>query len=301
MPAPFVRDVENAVHSGVQFLLSLQDKDGFWREYNLAPGASEAWSTAWVGWCLLADGMPPGTRGACLRAADALASCRVKDGWGYNRKTGPDADTTAWVLRFLSGISGRQNVAQWLSPFIDPSGGVHTFQEPAFGSWSDAHDDVAANAGLALWNDPSSRGLAKSIRSRLLQGFPWQTFWWSTQVYGIAWGLRFLHHSGGVPPQIQQQAYAWLEQLPETFCPFENAHRLMAYMQLNNSGIYLVNSILDANIRGTWPSSTALLVPPHEDESQAQPNSEVRAILTTAICVRVLSEWLQQNAYYTGS
>jgi hypothetical protein len=246
-------------------------------------------------------GMPPITRAACLRAAKALVGCRVKGGWGYNRKTGADADTTAWVLRLLSGISGPQNVAHWLSPFIDSGGGVHTFQEPAFGSWTDAHDDVAANAGLALLSNPSSHALATAIRGRLLHRFPWQTFWWSTEIYGIAWGLRFMQYSGGLPPQIQQQAFAWLEQLPETSSPFENAHRLMAHMQLNNNGVHLVNSILDANVRGTWPSSTTLLVPPHEDGPRAQPNSELRAILTTAICVRVLSEWLQQNTHYTGS
>lgn len=114
MTAPFVRDVQRAVISGTNRMLGLQDEDGFWREYNLQPGASEAWSTAWVGWCLAGVGMNQATREARARAVTALAGCRKEGGWGYNRKTGPDADTTAWVLRFLSVSVPQQEVgAVW--------------------------------------------------------------------------------------------------------------------------------------------------------------------------------------------
>src|SRR5260370_19815072 len=67
---------------------------------------SEAWSTAWVGWCLAS--CPPPLRSearTCLqRALRALSGCRCAGGWGYNRTTGPDADSTAWVVRFLSHL-----------------------------------------------------------------------------------------------------------------------------------------------------------------------------------------------------
>src|SRR5260370_1321069 len=80
--------------------------DWFWRDYHLPPGMSDAWSAAWVGWCLASR--PPPLRSearSCLqRALRALSGCRCAGGWGYNRTTGPDADSTAWVVRFLSHL-----------------------------------------------------------------------------------------------------------------------------------------------------------------------------------------------------
>src|SRR5207245_6691366 len=89
-------------------------------------------------------------RESCQRAAAAVWRSQREGGWGYNRGTGPDADTSAWVLRFLSACGFGVEPTSYLAPYIDPGGGVHTFREPGFGSWTDAHDDVAANAGLAL-------------------------------------------------------------------------------------------------------------------------------------------------------
>ena len=296
MTAPFVRDVQRAVSAGVSLILDLQDEDGFWREYNLEPGASEAWSTAWVGWCLAGTEMNKVTRDTCARAATALAGCRTEGGWGYNHKTGPDADTTAWVLRFLACCMFRQDPVRWLRAYVDPGGGVHTFCEPGLGSWTDPHDDVAANVGLALLASPTSGPLAAQIRQRLISRFPWQTFWWSTPTYGIAWVLRFLTASGGLPRQVRENARAWLASLPATTCCFENAHRLTIWMQLENVErieLELVNEILDAQAgHGGWPPSTGLLVPAHEAGGRTSPNSEIRGALTTSICVRVLSEWL---------
>jgi hypothetical protein len=97
---PFERAVREAIARGATQLLAQQDDDSFWREFALAPGASESWATAWVGWCLAGTAISTGAphaavRNALARARSALATARRAGGWGYNRSTGPDADSTA--------------------------------------------------------------------------------------------------------------------------------------------------------------------------------------------------------------
>ncbi len=72
-----------------------QHPDGCWRDYQLEPGASEAWTTAVVLWSL-AGAQPCSVALPSVRAAmDALHALQKPAGWGYNRHTAADADSTA--------------------------------------------------------------------------------------------------------------------------------------------------------------------------------------------------------------
>ena len=305
--APFERSVEAAIAGGVDYLLQLQDRDGFWREFDLPPGASESWTTAWVGWCLTGalaghDRRGARVRDACARAAATVYRARREGGWGYNRTTGPDADTTSWVLRFLKGTGFRLEPAAYLAPYIDAGGGVHTFREPNFGTWTDAHDDVAANAGLALLATPASLSLAERVRRRLGRGFSVDTFWWSTSTYGVAWTLRFLHASGGVPADIARHGQEWIASLPESSSSFEVAHRMIAASATGACGtVSLVTQLLDLHETDGWPGSSFLLVPDRETGHASEANLELRGLLTTALCVRLLTEWVVSPAAARGA
>jgi hypothetical protein len=300
MRSPFEHSVEAAICRGIDFLLQQQDKDGFWREFDLQPGASESWTTAWVGWCLTRAFARGRTRQfqiheSCKRAAVTLWRSRHEDGWGYNRGTGPDADTTSWVLRFLSACGFRVEPTMYLAPHVDTGGGVHTFLEPGFGSWTDAHDDVAANAGLALLTTSASPLLVARVKHRLARRFPGETFWWSTPTYGAAWTLRFLRASGGISHHIRKAAQNWIADLPESDSSFEVAHRLVAVVETeasNCAAVGLVNQLLDLAGPHGWPGSSLLLVPPRDSGPQSAPNPELRGLMTTAICVWTLSEWI---------
>ena len=207
----------------------------------------------------------------------------------------PDADTTSWVLRFLAAAGQPVNPAAYLAHYVDAGGGVHTFSEPEFGAWTDAHDDVAANAGLALLTAPGSQRLVERIRRRLATRFPVDTYWWSTPLYGIAWTLRFMQAGGGVPPEIGARARRCLSELPASDSPFEIAHRLVSVAAVDGcpcDGVALVNQLLDVAGPHGWPGGSFLLVPPRAGGSDAPPHPEQRGLLTTSLSVRVLSEWL---------
>lgn len=238
LASPFESALRAEIDRGIDVLLDRQDTDGFWREFELKPGASEAWATAWVGWCLIGAASRSRnrliqTREACQHAAAAVLKSKGASGWGYNRRTGPDADTTAWVLRFLSACGFHVDPPTYLAPYIDPGGGVHTFREHDFGSWTHVHDDVAANTGLALLATTTGRDLAMRLRLRLEERFPIKTFWWSTADYGVSWSLRFLAESGGLSHPVRASAAAWLSSRPDAPLSFELAHRLMAVARLD--------------------------------------------------------------------
>ncbi|MDM5177584.1 hypothetical protein PO883_10310 [Massilia sp. DJPM01] len=301
MPAPFERAIRDAIAGGIDYLLSQQDEDGFWREFDLAPGPSEAWTTAWVGWCLSgAAERGPAARvrvqAALARACRAVMSAKGDAGWGYNRRTGADADSTAWALRFCAAQGVALDGAGLLAPYVDAGGGVHTFVEPGWGRWTDAHDDVAANAGLALLAMPKAGATLQRIVRRVVECCPGHTFWWSTQAYGIAWGLRLLsacpaQAPGGLPPGCRQA----LDALPRPASCFDVAHRLLAALALHDAdaanGWCAV--LLDQWQSPAWPGSPVLLVPDRTTATPLDPQPEMKALLTTSICVRALSEFLR--------
>jgi hypothetical protein len=299
MRSLFQRCVQSAIRKAVDALLEQQDKDGFWHEFDLKPGPSDAWTTAWVGWCLCRTlgidlRQEARIRQSCRYAASVVWSSRAQGGWGYNRSTGPDADTTAWVLRFLSSCGYRVDPTGYLAPYVDPGGGVHTFRELDFGAWTDAHDDVAANAGLALATSSASRLIAP-VRERLVQRFPIVTYWWSTSTYGLAWCVRFLNASGGLPCKVRSLARSSIFNLQESESAFEAAHQILAVLETEQSStaaLALVNRLLDLAGPQGWEGSSCLLVPGRKEGEPSHPNPEVRALLTTSICARVLSEWI---------
>lgn len=299
LASPFESALGAEIDRGIDILLDRQDVDGFWREFELKPGASEAWTTAWVGWCLIgaasrSESRLVRTRQACRQAAAALLKSRGASGWGYNRRSGPDADTTAWVLQFLSAVGLHVNPVAYLAPYIDPGGGVHTFREHDFGSWTHAHDDVAANAGLALLATPAGRDLAVRLRLRLEQRFPAKTFWWSTADYGVSWSLRFLAASGGLSHSVKTRAAAWLSNGSDACQGFELAHRLASVARPGadpTHAIGLVNNLLDMAGPDGWPGGAFLLVPGRDGAPSPPPAPELRGLMTTSLCVRALSEW----------
>src|SRR6185295_7899107 len=95
------RDVLIAVARAEAFLVAAQEPDGLWRDYSLLPGPGEAWITGVVGSALVAAPVNAAHRARLDSACRALDEVRIGGGWGYNRYTSADADSTAWCLRFL--------------------------------------------------------------------------------------------------------------------------------------------------------------------------------------------------------
>jgi hypothetical protein len=305
-----IRSVSNVVQRGIHCLLLRQSPDGFWRDYHLPPGMSEAWSTAWVGWCL-ASCSPPSrseVRTCLQKALRAVCGCYGSGGWGYNRTKGSDADSTAWAVRFLSvaGISAGPAAAR-LESFLDLHGRAHTFLERDAGTWGDAHPDVTAMVGLALLAaQPSGHSIAR-VREAVLRtrepGAGWQSFWWTTNTYATYWSVEFLRRSGGLPAEVGSEIQQWLQHKSDlTASAFELSHRLLLAIALRLCGDPLVEMLVDGLLElfeanNGWPPSAHLLVPSRSDGADLRNVGfhDSEGLMTTAIASHALTQWVKQG------
>lgn len=270
------------IEQAASFLASYQDADGYWRDYRLEPGPSEAWTTACVGFALFK------VAGPCMevdKAARILLSTKCPGGWGYNSHTACDADTTSWVIRFLSSMGAMDGIdsAKLLNTYIKNSGRVHTFpSSDRFGSWGREHDEVAPLAGMALLSS-GEVGLAEKIRQSVLKRVSWKPFWWRCYSYVCAQSLEFLSLSGGIPDEIKKREAAALACLsPSPASVFDLAQRLSAMASLDEN--LKSCTLLDVQEKdGGWPSSSELLVPGQGNGFGGEPKADERRLMSTAM------------------
>jgi hypothetical protein len=262
------------VQAAVDFLLARQQPDGLWRDYALPPGASDAWTTSYVG---LALAPFPRAAAAVALARNAVAALRRADGWGYNSTTASDADTTSFALRFAGGDR------RVLRRFLDRDGCAHTFVGAQFGSWSWVHADVTAAVGLALANAQQVRAALLGMRGA---NGVWCSFWWTTDAYATARSLELLAATGGIPAHVIVDTRAWLVAAPPAESAFEAAQLLQAATFVGARRDGELVSFREAD--GGWPASPALLTPSQSDGTPGVPHADLNRLLTTASALTAL-------------
>lgn len=294
----------DSVRAAEGFLLAQQEPDGCWRDYQLEPGPSEAWTTAFVLWSLACVSpssipLPP-----INEALDALLKLQKPTGWSYNRHTAADADSTAWACRILASLPSQQPLplTQLLQPFIHADGSSQTFlSKERFGSWAAYHADVQpmiGNAILRIYANTQDTELAATIRRlrefSILSAKPegWTSFWWTTDAYAIACNLEFLQTSGGIPAPLQRSAANWLAEAPAPQSAFEAAQYLMIAL-LTGTEIENYISILTATQlhNGSWPSSAVLFVPSQFRNDPGPAYADTRRLMSTAAALTSL-KWV---------
>lgn len=301
----YSRQASNTIRQGVQYLLSRQERTGLWHDYSLPPGPSDAWSTAWVGWCLAESDVPMAAV-ARRYAATALLALRKPEGWGYSAATGPDADSTAWVVRFLASLDVLSDlqVEACLEGYLDALGHAHTFPDlPS--SWGAAHPDVTPVVGLALLAVASPPQIVLRVRRAVLAartpGGGWRSFWWSTDAYATAWSLIFLARSGGIPARVRSEGLDWLTAHLDSGSALESACQLLAAVTLQRGAgrvaTNFVDDLLDAfdSAAGAWHPSPVLLVPRTDslgEGERGEAHADVQRLMTTALSCVALRRWL---------
>ena len=274
MNSGFALSVRECIDRAADRLVSRQAPDGFWRDYWLKPGASEDWVTAC---CLLALARPPAATGhveAARAGGRAIrAVCRA-GGWGYNRDTVADADSTAWALRSLAalGYDCRNAASAVLRPYLDSGARARTFLPPErAGNWGLPHADVTPLVGIALLAASGPTALTMCIRSAVLadqmEGGEWRSFWWAGNAYATARSLEFLRLSGGIPAETRRRALCWLRKQADAAHCLDAAHMLALCVLLGEPADRWLDWLLEMQgADGTWPASPALLTPPQEGE-----------------------------------
>lgn len=261
-------NLSRSIERGLHYLRSNQAGDGFWSDWQLPPGESRIWTTAYVGYRLSA--FPPEHRALVdqplARAAAWLRASEFSDGgWGYAEQTGPDADSTSLAMLFLrtcgDSISDRR-----LPAYQQTDGGFSTFtRNQSYGSWVQSHPDVTATALLALLPTPFSltdrlgAGI-DYVRSRQRDDGLWNSFWWTSCLYATEATLAFLQEAG--ESFDRTRVTASLFHVPTT-ASFESALLLMCLMRAGAGHAPLAAEHAEALQAaqlpdGSWPSRPIL-------------------------------------------
>jgi Prenyltransferase and squalene oxidase repeat len=197
---------DDAMADAADYLCALQTADGSFQDYDLPVGAATEWVTGFAGLalaCASRAGAFPAAREAACRAARWLRAARsYPAGWGYNGRTGADADTTGFALRLLraTGHDIADDDEQCLLGFWRPEGGFATYNVPDH--WGDVHCCVTAAAFLAL-SSAHQRALLPALRAYLRRtrrpDGSWPAYWWRTHHYSTWHHLRLLRWLGIAP------------------------------------------------------------------------------------------------------
>jgi Prenyltransferase and squalene oxidase repeat len=246
--------------------------DGCWTDWDLPPGPSDQWTTAYIAGRLAAVPGPLASSSVTARARAAawlIEQEFVDGGWGYRASVGPDADSTAWALLFLAGEGApvSRSSCEFLMGFQRPDGGFSTYPAGAgLGSWCNSQVDVTAVAARAILR--ATHGTHRSVVEEALRYLgqrrghngTWDSFWWASPLYATAAVMALMRDVGvGVDPEVVE---AWLSTCAPAM-PFEQALLLECFVQLDRAGAAPALAVLDVLLReqladGSWPSAPVL-------------------------------------------
>jgi hypothetical protein len=258
--------IATAIAAGLGYLEREQAGDGFWSDWQLPPGPSQVWTTAYVGWRL--SGLPLATASAAPRLDRAAAWLRTAacadGGWGYGAATGPDADTTALATAFLRhrGIAAAHAVPRLLA-HQQADGGFATYTRAwNHGAWTHSHPEVTAAAVVALTPEAGVPLEALQAGRRYLHQVRgddglWPSYWWTTPLYATEAALACV---GPDLEPARRQAVAAVVATPTPTC-FEAALQVSCLVQLAEieAASARLGPILEAQAEdGSWPSGRVL-------------------------------------------
>jgi squalene cyclase len=259
--------IDLAIQRALEYLVRNQSLDGHWEDYALPVGASDAWVTAYTGLAVHAAAQSrkiPSAAEAARQAAIWLHTNRpYAAGWGYNSRTGPDADSTAHALALLRAYSltPRDQDVPWLLNRWQPGGGFATFDGPE--AWGIAHPDITAICFHAL--PAHHQALLKGevteylYRTRRCDG-SWPSYWWSACFYSSFACLSLLQ---SLEPAVHPLHIEALQEIDRVQSPFDLAF-IIGIAELQHD-VRLLSPLVGELLRyqnqdGSWDGAKTLRV-----------------------------------------
>jgi hypothetical protein len=301
--------VELAITAAGRYLLAKQSADGAWRDFLTEPGVADAWTTAYVGLCLLTlprDARTGDWQPSLERAANWLAGQINRfSGWGYNAKCPPDADSTAHAILFLRhcGVGVPLQAYRRLLSFGRPDGGFATYLVPsAEDSWGISHPCVtpvvihALLTCLACDAPPIVRSI-EYIRVGQEANGMWHSFWWSTPLYSTAVNLQAAVELGLDIERTSLTRSLEALRLDTSFDLALLLRCLASAGQLAEAARVTESLLRLQEPTGGWPSSPILRVTrrscfaPWHERDPGILYADQECLFTTATALRSLADW----------
>jgi len=201
------------------------------------------------------------------------------DGWAFNDRVPPDADSTIWVCRLSRTLDPSTDLRPALAFLLHcqrSDGGVATYPSEegvrrsmrlpphvSCRGWLQSHACVTAAAAVL-----PELGCLTELRSYLRRAQrpdgSWQGYWWPDPDYPTALAVEALRQHGAAEdlPAIQA-ALAWTHAHP----PRPSAFALACALRILRDDPPRCRELADSLARlqnddGSWPSSARIRIPP---------------------------------------
>jgi len=309
--------MRDAMNRGLEFLLDARCQNGLWRDFEFACLHSDEWITGYVGTQVLNCGSAKAAEAGREAWATLRARRSAGAGWGYQKSTPPDADSTAWVLALARDLGETDNahVSRGLAFLAAHRGsrGFRTYdpdmllklgealpETSAHRKWHDEQVEIAASAARA--------GLETAVQDLLRaqrDDGSWEGFWidGSEYVTGLAVeALRRSDRADGV--QAIRRAASWAR---ARVAGESNSFKLAWLLRRTVEGSadnLLSDDVFRAAIErllrlqqedGSWPASGIMKVPlPSEagDSVEMADYPDCHRVFTTSTVVGTLGRLL---------
>jgi hypothetical protein len=285
-------DISTAIQRAFAFLVKARDRAGFWHDFDLAPGSSDEWVTAYIGLAIASLESESAINVAFEAWQWLLSRRKVDEGWGFNHLTPRDADSTLWALKLAEVLGyGHWNSAQQAYAFLEQhvceNGGVTTYASDAqirqfidapasasFAGWCEPHTCVtAAAATLKRFRTAA----CNFLKTRQEVNGCWRSYWWIEDEYATALAAEALL---GYSPEQTQPAINWAinrirpdGSVPSTLFPSGSSFAvawIVRILLLSYECNPVVTPLRQAihwllrqqNADGSWTASAGLRVPP---------------------------------------
>ncbi|MEM9904056.1 MAG: hypothetical protein AAF921_03415 [Cyanobacteria bacterium P01_D01_bin.44] len=289
--------LNRTLEKGLEYLAQTQDPTGYWSDFWLKAGTSDAWVTAYTGvllWEITPRLRPPVAElaRACInKAADwLLGHIGPQASWGYNVSTVPDADSTAWGVMLLARLKRTipAGALDFLLAHQAADGLFRTYRfSPEHHHWGQPCVDVSLTAAMALvdtqvWSPAQSIPYWHTvIAPNQTQTGTFTGYWWAHPHFPTWLASRLWQRLG--KPAMKHD---W--PLLQGDAPFFQACGGL----LKSSGELLSGLLAQQQADGSWASVPSLRVPSsHKGLLQVRPklSQDARRIFTTVTVLAAIA------------
>jgi hypothetical protein len=207
------------IDGALGFLLAARTPKGWWLDFSgvlennrrWRAGASDEWVSAYVGGALAGIDSDIARRAARRTWGLLVARRPPGAGWGFNRSSAPDADSTAWALRLAAAIrEHRSPHAQLaraaLNDYVRADGGLATYCDDSLAGWSRTSHACVTAAAAGVTTHP----VLEFLRRAQAGDGSWSAYWWEDPEYPTALAAEALAASGALADRARvASAVAW--------------------------------------------------------------------------------------------